>query len=519
MVEWIIYCSREEKLMSILKANNIIIFGGGTSGWLAATYMVNNIKFPCNITVIESTKIGPIGVGEGTQPATARFLYDAGVDPKTWMEPSDSVFKMGVEFVGWSDKNFFVDNDFVEHTQIGPGLYTSNYYIDKSLEEYLDYLPAYQMAKHNKSPKLAGLDTNYALSGDRQFGAVHFAAQKIVDSLKKIVGDRVTTIDTEIVDIKSDNNGITALIDKDGNSYTADLYVDCTGFKSLLLEKELGVDFQPVTDFLPCDRAVAMPTQYNDPKEECHPYTKATAMKAGWRWTIPVFSRIGNGYVYSSKYITPEEAEKELRESIGEYEAEANHLEMKCGIHKVVAHKNVVAAGLSAGFVEPLEATGITFTTQAVEMLVHLLNQGQGVWQNNSKAYFNESYIRSFWEIVSFVWAHYHFSTKNDTDFWKDIHKQKIDKVPQQVVDTIGAFVPSPHNGFFLHPESHFHVGHWFQVLFANGVYDKHPKVVEGDREKYAEYFIANQKYRTEKIIEMFPNHYEFLKEWYGKTD
>src|SRR5210317_1407926 len=191
MVEWIVCYCNKEKLMAITKANNIIIFGGGTSGWLAAVYMVNNIKFPCKITLIESTKMGPIGVGEGTQPATARFLYDAGVDPKTWMEPSDSVFKMGVEFVGWNEKNFFVDNDFVEHTQIGPQLYTSNYFIDKSLEEYLDYLPAYQIAKHNKSHKLAGLDTNYALSGNRKFGAVHFAAIKIVDSLKKIVGDRI----------------------------------------------------------------------------------------------------------------------------------------------------------------------------------------------------------------------------------------------------------------------------------------------------------------------------------------
>jgi len=505
--------------MGILKANHIIIFGGGTSGWLTATFMVNNINFPCKITLIESTKLGPIGVGEGTQPATARFLYDAGVDPKTWMEPSNAVFKLGVEFEGWTDKNFFVDNDFIEHTQIGPDLYTSDYFIDKSLDEYLDYLPAYKLAKLNKSPKLAGLDTNYALSGDRQFGAVHFAALGIVDSLKKIVGDRIRAVDTEIVDIKTDEEGIKELIDKDGNSYSADLYIDCTGFNSLLLEKQLGVDFMPVNDILPCDRAVAMPKQYTNPQEECHPYTKATTMTAGWRWTIPIFNRIGNGYVYSSKHISPEEAEKELRDSIGEYEAEANHLTMKCGIHKATAHKNVVAAGLSAGFVEPLEATGITFTTKAVEILTHLLNVNQGVWSNNSKRLLNESYERSFWEIVAFVWVHYHFSTKNDTPFWQDIRKQTADKLPPQVMETIKKFVPNLHRQFFLHPESSFHIGHWFQVLFPGGAYENHPRMLSGDLAKYAEYFIENQKFRVEKIIEMFPNHYEFLKEWYGRKD
>jgi tryptophan halogenase len=501
----------------ILKAKKIIIFGGGTTGWLTAAYMVNNIKFPCEITLIESLKIGPIGVGEGTQPATARFLYDAGLDPKTWMKPSDAVFKLGVEFEGWTEKNFFVDNDFVENTQIGPNLYTTDYFIDKPIEDYESFIPAYKLAKNNKSPKLAGLDTNYAQTGDRQFGAVHFSALGIVDSLKSLVGNRITAVDTEIIKINSDSDGITDLIDKEGNSYSADLYIDCTGFSSLLLGKELGVDFLPVNDILPCDRAVAMPKQYTNPKEECHPYTKATTMKAGWRWTIPIFNRIGNGYVYSSKYITPEEAEQELRDAIGEYEAKANHLTMKCGIHKLVAHKNVIAAGLSAGFVEPLEATGITFTTKAVEILTHLLNVNQGIWSNNSKSLLNESYQRMFWEIVAFVWAHYHFSTRKDTEFWKDISKQQVSKLPEVVTETIKQFVPSPHRSFFLHPESSFHVGHWFQVLHPGGAYEDHGKMLNGDIEKYAEYFIENQKYRTEKILEMFPNHYDFLKQWYER--
>lgn len=505
--------------MKLIKANRITIFGGGTSGWLAAAYLSRNLTYPHEITLIESTSIGIIGVGEGTQPATARYLYDCGLDPKSWMKPSQAAFKLGVEFVGWTDDRYFVDNDFIENTIIGPDLYTPDYFISRPKHEFYDWLPAYQMAKENKSPKLAGLDTNYALTGNRQFGAVHFSATDIIKSLRNLIGDRIKYFDTEITKIDHDDTGITGLIDTEGRKHTADLFIDCTGFGSKLLEKTLGVEFVPIDDILPCDRAVAMPKQYENPQEECHPYTRATAMTAGWRWTIPIYTRVGNGYVYSSKYITPEQAEQELRDSIKEYDAKALHLTMRCGIHRQIAYKNVCAAGLSAGFVEPLEATGITFTTKAIEMLTSLLNQSNGMWHQNNKNTFNTIYDRMFWEIVAFVWAHYHFSTKKDTDFWRDIHQQIPDNVPEKVKEIVGRFIPTLHRSFFMHPESSFHVGHWFSVLHAAGIYQGHPQTIGGDLEKYAEYYIKNNTSRVNFVKEMFPNHYEFLKEWYDQSD
>jgi hypothetical protein len=502
--------------MGIIKANRITIFGGGTSGWLTAAYLSNNLKYPHKITLIESTEMGPIGVGEGTQPATARFLHDCGLDPKSWMKPSQAAFKLGVEFVGWTDEDYFVDNDFIENTIIGPDLYTPDYFIDKPKQEFFDWLPAYRMAKNNKSPKLAAMDTNYALSGVRQFGAVHFAAFEIVKAIKNLIEDRIDYYDTKIVDVKQDANGISELIDEEGRTHTADLFIDCTGFSSILLEKTLGVDFESITDLLPCDSAVAMPTQYTDPEKECHPYTRASTMKAGWRWTIPIYTRVGNGYSYSSKYISKEEAEQELRDSIGEYDAKALHLKMKCGIHKKTAFKNVVAAGLSAGFVEPLEATGITFTTKAAEVLTDVLNKNNGVWNQPIINAVNESYAREFWEIVSFVWAHYYFSTRKDTQFWKDRHDIDLESLDPRIKEHLSRFIPELHRRFYVHPESSFHVGHWFSVLHAGGVFKDHPKMIAGDVEKYAEYFLKNQDSRVDLVLDMFPNHYEFLKEWYG---
>ena len=498
----------------INKIKEIVIFGGGTSGWLTAAYMANNLKFPAKITLIESKAIGPIGVGEGTQPATARFLYDAGIMPKTWMKPSNASFKFGVEFTGWTDDTYFVDNDFIENTIIGPGLRTVDYFINKTPTEWRDNLPAYRLAKANKSPKLAGMDTNYAILGLREFGAVHFNAYDILDAIKGIIEDKITYVNTEITQVQQDKNGITGLIDENGVKYTADLYIDCTGFKSMLLEETLGVKFRPLDNFLPCNRAVTIPTQFTDPETECFPYTKATTMNAGWMFTIPTFKQTGNGYVYSDKFITPEQAEQELRDTIGVYDTPAKHLTMKCGSHDVVTAKNVIAVGLSAGFVEPLEATGITFTTKIVEVLTRTLNEQNGVWTELGMNNINQSYYRMINEIVVFVWAHYHYSTRSDTDFWESIRSQT--DIPTQFTEVLSKFLPVPHTDIFLDKTSSFHIGHWFSVLHAANLYDAVTTTIEPDTEEYIKYFIKNHDHRVELVKEMFPNHYEFLKKWYS---
>jgi tryptophan halogenase len=510
-------CYNGGEEMKINKVKKIIIFGGGTSGWLTAAYLTKNLKFPCEIMLIESTDIGPIGVGEGTQPATARFLHDCGIDPKTWMKPSQASFKLGVEFKGWTDTDYFVDNDFIENSIMGPKLFTSDYFVSRDKQDFIDWLPAYRLAKANKSPKLAGFDANTSLVGYRQFGAVHFSAYEIVESIKHIILDRIHYVNTKITSSDVDENGITHLIDQDGVEYSADLYLDCTGFSSILLEKTLGVEFTSITDILPCDKAVVMPTQYTDPETECFPYTKATAMHSGWMFTIPIFTRTGNGYVYSSKFLSPEYAELELRKTLNDFETPVKHLDMKCGIHNTIAYKNVCAIGLAAGFVEPLEATGITFTTSAVELLTDALNITQGIWNPTLQKNLNDLYQTMFWEIVAFVWIHYHYSTKDNTPFWNSIRQQSTDTVPPQILKYIEAMVPSPNTQLYHHSTSSFHVGHWFSVLNAGGVYKNHPPRIAGDVEKYAEYFIKLQNTKVDLVKETFPNHYAFLKEWYGK--
>jgi tryptophan halogenase len=504
----------------IKKIKNIVIFGGGTSGWLTAAYMSNQLNFPCNITLIESKAIGPIGVGEGTQPFTSRFLHDAGLEPKQWMKPSHAAFKYGVLLSGWNKEPYFVDNDFIENHIMAPGLYAHDYFIDKPNKEFTEWLPAYRLAMANKSPKLAGYDHAMSLQSFKDWGAVHFSAADILDTIHDLIKDRITYFDTKITEVKTSDEGIEYLLDEQGRKHTADLFLDCTGFEAKLINKELQVPFIDISSILPCDSAVAMPTQFKDPVNECHPYTKATTMTSGWRWTIPTFKQIGNGYVYSSKHLTPEQAEQELRDSIGEYDAKARHLKMRCGASEKVAHKNVIAVGLSAGFVEPLEATGITFTTKIVEALCGGLNHHNGIWNENLEGAFNAAYINMVVEIIAFVWAHYHYSDRDDTPFWQEIRNQKIEDAPSYVQEIFSQFYPKLHRNFYLDDKtSGFHTGHWFSMLHANGAYDDKEKMqLTAEQLKYAEYYVKTKKTEIDNAIEYFPNHYEFLKEWYEST-
>lgn len=503
--------------MLINKVRKIIVFGGGTSGWLTAAYLVKNLKIPAEVVLIEDSSLGPIGVGEGTQPFTAQFLYQCGIMPEMWMKDSSASFKLGVELVGWNAEPYFVDNDTADNGFIAEDFYTTDYFINRSPNEFKDWHPAYQLAKANKCIKLEDhLDLNFGM-GKEGYGAVHFAAFEIIETVKKLILDKIVYVDTKITEVKQDIHGITKLVSDTGTEYSADLFLDCTGFKSMLLGETLKVPFESYNDWLPNDRAVVIQTQYTNPEEECFPYTRATTMDAGWRFTIPIFTRVGNGYVYSSKFISDEDAEQELRESIGEFNAPAKFLKMRCGRHVEVAHKNVCAVGLSAGFVEPLEATGITFTTAVVKSITDLLNMYNNVWNREVRQHLNRGFYEMAIEILTFVWVHYHFSSRNDTPFWQSIRKQKIEDLPKDVQFILNGFYPTPGRFVFFSPASMFNIVQWFSVLHAGGAYKNTSYPLTPKQEAYAKYFIDTHQYRVDQAKKLFPNQYQYLKEWYNK--
>ena len=500
---------------TLRKVKEIIIFGGGTSGWMTAAYLSRNLRFKPKITLIEDVSKGPIGVGEGTQPSTAPFLYECGLKPKEWMKMADSAFKYGVELNGWADKPYFIDNDVEETSLISENFYTNHYFQNKSIDEYNNFLPSYQLAKDNVSPKLGTFDQNFGVA-EKNTGAFHFNAYKIVEALKSVCIENINHVDTTIKDVVKGASGIEKLIANDGKEYSADLYIDCSGFASILLDKTLNEPFDSYSDYLLCDSAVAMPTQYTDPQKECHPYTKATTMNAGWRWTIPTFGRIGNGYVYSSKYISADEAEKELRDSVGEYEAPAKHLKIRCGKHKRVAVNNVVAVGLSAGFIEPLEATGITFSTTIIKTLAHALNNTSNIWNSKAKEFINDFFETSVTEILAFVWAHYKYSTRCDTSFWQDVHKLEHTELPEKSKQIIEKVLTEHPLEYMLNYNSIFSVPQWFGMLHSGKVFEGREIQLTQEQELYGKYFCDVQKERVKMAKNIFKNHYDYLEELYS---
>lgn len=495
-----------------MKIQSICIVGGGTSGWLTAAYLIKNLP-ECAITLIESSKIGIIGVGEGTQPYTTTFLRSCGLEPKDWMPASDATYKLGVEFVDWHDHNYFVDNDSTFTHKANKDKLITEYWVGQDPQEYYQWLPAYTLAKNNKSPKLSEQLDFVIGSNSSPAEAVHFNAYKIGETLKRLFKDSLTYIDDEIIDVKQDDNGVDCLNLKSGGKIKTDFYIDCSGFKSLLIEQSLGVKHVSINPLLPCDKAVAIPTQYTDPVKECHPYTKATAMTSGWQWTIPIFNRIGNGYVYSSKFIDKESAELELRTKLNEFDAECLHLDMRCGYKDKICYKNVLAVGLSAGFVEPLEATGITFTTKTVESFVTYLRQFDYQLTANVQLMINEEFSSLIFEIISFIFLHYFTSSKRDTEFWR-----YFDDVPMPEFVKLVAreFVPYPPTQLQkLDRFNMFHSGQWFQVLNAAGQYKDVENLLSKEESDY--FYIHQQmlKVRTQHQLEIFPNHYNFLQQWY----
>ena len=303
--------------------------------------------------------------------------------------------------------------------------------------------------------------------------------------LRKVCIERgVKLIKDNVVSADLDEKGyVKHLITKDNGNIEGDIFIDCTGFSAILLDKIYDVQWHSIEHMLPNNNAVVVRKKYTNPQQECHPYTNAKAMNAGWRWTIPTYHDISYGYVYSDKYIDKDDAEKELRESINEWDTSALHVPFKAGIRSTIAHKNVIAAGLSAGFVEPLEATSLAFTCTIIGDLNRILFETGDVWEEKWEGFLNKKFNAVFTEIANFIFMHFYASTKNDTEYWRDRH---LVEIPENCKNVYNAFKDAPMDPesfqklmmakvplfkFLTPPAPMFSAGHWFQLLYSYGWY------------------------------------------------
>lgn len=408
-----------------MKIKRIAIVGGGTAGWLAANHLgVELSRDPeIEITLIESKDIPVIGVGEGTVPQIKATLKKFGISEIDLLASCDATFKQGIKFANWMDAKKHGVNHFYYHPFSSPhpsGFDVTNYWLhNKSLCDYSQLSEIYTLAELNRSPK--------QISSPPYMGVVdyayHFNAAKFSDLLARNAREKFSVKhrnETIIQVERQDNGDISALQFASGITEAFDFYIDCTGFAALLIGETLDVPFLNKSNHILTDTALAL-QEPTPEQEELLPYTLATAHQAGWIWDIPLTNRRGIGFVYSSAFMSEDEAVQQFSHYVGRDLQQANlrRVPMKIGYRERFWEKNCVALGLAQGFVEPLEATSILVTDFCAQLLARSFPHYRD--DIPQLADYCNKVVSYTWErVMDFVQLHYLISDRRDSEFWRE---------------------------------------------------------------------------------------------------
>jgi tryptophan halogenase len=405
----------------------VVVVGGGTAGWMAAAALTKLLPTRCDVTLVESEAIGIVGVGEATLPHIRGFNDRLGIDEAEFMAGTRATFKLGIEFQGWGREGDSYIHPFGTFGS-GHGDVPFHQYWCRLRDEGAEVAPlgeysmAVTMAQMNRfarpDPDPAKIEStfNYAY----QFDATLFAP------FLRTIAERfgASRIEGRIVDVELDGESgdITALRLEDGQRIEGDLFLDCSGFVSLVIGKALGEPFEDWSHWLPCDRAVAMPCRT---ETALTPYTSAIAMPAGWRWRIPLQHRTGNGYVYSSSFTSDDEARTALMGAVeGEAIAEPRVLKFKAGRRSRSWVRNCVSVGLASGFLEPLESTSIYLIQAAISALVELFPEREISPLDRDE--FNRLIDMEYDRIRDFLILHYHATERSESPFWDYVRTMPV---------------------------------------------------------------------------------------------
>ena len=407
----------------------IIVLGGGTAGWLSACILASQLSKRDNenyhVTVIESPDIPTVGVGEGTVPTMRQTLKMIGVSETDFIRECDVTFKQSIKFVDWLYNPNQGQPDSYHHLFNYPYIQgrdlTAHWLANTRQVPYAQALSEQALlCDLGLSPKKI---THKEFQGAAEY-AYHLDAGKFGAFLAKHGENNlnIRRVSATIEEVELDEHGnISVLISNTGKRFSGDLFIDCSGFSARLIDKALQVDFVSKSHQLLVDTAIAMQVPYSNPDIEIPPYTIATAKEAGWIWDIGLTERKGVGYVYSSTHTSHQQAEQTLREYIGEGSDElvARRIPMAIGHREHFWHKNCVAIGLSAGFVEPLEATALLIVEASAKLLAEKIpNHQQGL--SYAQTTYNRI-TRYAWErVIDFIKLHYFLSQRTDTAFWRD---------------------------------------------------------------------------------------------------
>jgi len=454
----------------------ILVVGGGTAGWLTANYLARTLNAAApggvEIQLVESADIGILGVGEGTFPSIRGTLSAIGIDEARFLRGATATFKQGIRFVDWVRSPGTPGADHYFHpfslpSQRAEGLELLPYWLLGAAPGNA-FAQAATLQKRvvdaSRGPKRSS-DREYQgrLNYAYHFDAGHFA--KLLAEHGREIGVRHCIATVEDVDL-DEHGAIARVITREAGALSADLYIDCSGFRAALIGKALGSPFRSAKDVLFVDRAVAIQVPYARPDTPIPSYTISTAHEAGWTWDIGLHARRGVGYVYSTRHTDDTRAEQVLRNYIGPGAdgLNARVLKFEAGFRPDQWHKNCVAVGLSAGFVEPLESTGIGLIEIAAYMIAHLL-PADGDMTRVAK-HFNAMMTTRYERIFDFIKMHYALSRRRDSSFWID--NTDPASVPDTLRDQLAMWRSRPpHRLDFLTDVEMFLPASWQYILYG----------------------------------------------------
>ncbi len=487
----------------------VVIVGGGTAGWMAAAAAARFLDDgQRQIVLVESDAIGTVGVGEATIPPILGFNHLLGIDERDFVRATGATFKLGIEFVGWD-----TGADRYMHTfgTIGrdiQGLAFHQLWLKLQNHPGIGAIEAYSPGGMASRVGRFGLpnDEQRRSGASPMAYAYHFDASLYATFLRRHAeAGGVTRVEGRIIgaDRDPENGHVRAVRLEDGTAVDGDLFIDCSGFRSLLLGETMGVEFEDWSHWLPCDRAIAVPTE---PTTPVLPYTRATARPAGWQWRIPLQHRTGNGHVYASTHMSDDEATALLLANLDSAPtADPRQLRFKAGRRAKMWEGNVVALGLAGGFLEPLESTSIHLIQTGISKLFALFpDRGFSAVERDE---YNRLMGDAYTSIRDFIILHYHATRRDDSAFWQHVRTMPV---PDSLTRKLALFREK--GRIFRYDDELFGIPSWVQVLLGQNVipvgYDPVVDALDADRVADA---LRQMRAATRRAAEALPSHADFV--------
>ncbi len=489
--------------MSRGPVRRVVIAGGGTAGWMTAACLSRTLGKLLDIRLVESDEIGTVGVGEATIPTILTFHDLLGLNEQEFMAQTQATFKLGIRFDHWRDG---ADSYIHSFGTTGQDHWTAGFQHfwlagrERGLASaYGDYCLELRAAQESRFAHLPRNGLNYAYHFDASLYA------RFLRRFSEALG--VRRIEGRIAQVRQHADGdIAGLQLADGSVLEGDLFIDCTGMRSVLLGQTLGVGYQDWSAWLPCDRAVAVQTQSVGPAV---PYVVCTAREAGWQWRIPLQHRVGNGLVYASQYIDDDAARATLLAHVqGELITQPRVIPFQPGQRDVTWKRNCVAIGLSSGFLEPLESTSIHLIQRGIIRLLQMF-PNHGV-RDEDVAEYNRQTADEMTHIRDFIILHYHVTRRDDSPLWR--HWRTMD-VPATLRHRIDLFTASAR--VFRSPHELFAENSWIQVMLGQGIEpSQHHAIADmmGDAELGG--FLREIRARHERTVAQLPQHDDYVRRY-----